>query len=274
LSIKRQGKSPEFVPADVHNFATLTYRLIDSALYSAREYNRKRMCGRFTLTERDGKLVEARLGLTDGALAAIGGYAPRYNLAPTQDHFVLVTNYENRAAMRARWGLVPYWSSDTSRASQAINAKSETIDSTRTFREAFQKRRCVVPADGFYEWTGPRTARQPMWIKRRDGQLLLFAGLYEQWKPAVGDMLTTFTILTCAANTTMTPVHNRMPVILSDRDADDWMNPREANPLALKRMLVPAPENLLEMRPVSPLVNDVRNEGAELLTEPIQRSLF
>jgi putative SOS response-associated peptidase YedK len=232
------------------------------------------MCGRFTLTERDGKLIEARLGLTDGALDALGDYVPRYNIAPTQPYFVVVTRYENRAILPARWGLVPYWAKDSSRAGQAINAKSETVETTPTFREAFRKRRCVVPADGFYEWTGGRSARQPLWIRRRDGQLLLFAGLYEEWKPADGDRETTFTILTCAANATMAAVHNRMPVILSDRDADDWMNPREADPVALKRMLIPAKEDVLEMRPVSALVNDVRNEGPELLAAPAQRSLF
>lgn len=233
------------------------------------------MCGRFTLTERNGKLVEARLGLPDGAIAsAIGDYVPRYNIAPTQPFFVVITRFENRALIPARWGLVPYWSKDSSRAGQAINAKSETVESTPTFREAFRKRRCVVPADGFYEWTGGRSARQPMWIRRRDRQLLLFAGLYEEWKPANAAAETTFTILTCAANSAMAAVHNRMPVILSDRDADDWMNPREADPLSLKRMLIPAAEDVLEMRPVSPLVNNVRNEGAELLAEPLQRSLF
>jgi putative SOS response-associated peptidase YedK len=229
------------------------------------------MCGRFTLTERDRSLVEARLGVPAGALA---DYAPRYNIAPTQPWFVVVARYENRAILPARWGLVPYWSKDASRAANHINAKSESVESTPAFRQAFEQRRCVVPADGFYEWTGPRTARQPVWIRRRDRQLLLFAGLYEVWKPAAGVAETTFTILTCAANSTMAAVHNRMPVILSDRDADDWMNPREAHPLTLKRMLIPAANDLLDLQPVSPAVNDVRNEGPELLAAPIQRSLF
>jgi len=98
--------------------------------------------------------------------------------------------------------------------------------------------------------------------------LMLFAGLYEQWTPIGASAVTAFTILTCAANSTIAAVHDRMPVILSDRDADDWMNPREADPLSLKRMLIPAAEDALEMRPASPLVNSVRNEGPELLGEP------
>ena len=216
------------------------------------------------MTERDGKLVEARLGVPPGALA---DYAPRYNIAPTQPYFVVAMKYENRTILPAKWGLVPCGSKDARRAAQCINARCETVESRSAFRDAYKHRRCVVPADGFYEWTGPRSARQPHWIHRRDGQLLLFAGLYEQWQPETGAAETTFTILTCAANSMMSRVHDRMPVILSDRDADDWMNPREPDPHALKRMLIPAAEELLEMTPVSPLVNNVLNEGPELLAK-------
>ncbi len=223
------------------------------------------MCGRFTLTERDRNLLEARLGVGAGAL---GDYRPRYNIAPMQRHFIVVAAYENRAIIHARWGLVPRWAKDASRAAQAINARSETVESKPTFRDALKRRRCVVPADGFYEWTGPRSARQPLWIHRRDGQLLLFAGLYEEWKPSGGESETTFTILTCAANSVIAAVHDRMPLILTDRDADDWMNPREPDPLALKRLLIPAAPDVLDMRPASPLVNSVRNDGPELLADP------
>src|SRR5579863_3805743 len=127
------------------------------------------MCGRFTMTERDRNLLETRLGVPAGALG--GDYTPRYNIAPTQDYFVVVMAYENRVILHARWGLVPYWAKDARRAGQGINAQSETVESKLTFREAFARRRCVVPADGFYEWTGPRNARRPLWIHRRDGQL-------------------------------------------------------------------------------------------------------
>jgi putative SOS response-associated peptidase YedK len=223
------------------------------------------MCGRFTLTERDRSLLARRLGVPADAL---GDFVPRYNIAPTQDYFVFVMVYESRTIVPAKWGLVPQGSKDASHAAQFINARSETAASRPPFRDAFKRRRCVVPADGFYEWTGPRSARRPLWIHRRDGQLLLFAGLYEEWTPAGGNALTTFTIMTCAANSMMAAVHDRMPVILTDRDADDWMNLRDADPLMLKRMLIPAAEEVLEMRPASPLVNSVRNEGPELLCEP------
>jgi putative SOS response-associated peptidase YedK len=163
------------------------------------------------------------------------------------------------------WGLVNRWAKDNSRAGQCINAKAETVEARPSFRDAFKKRRCVVPADGFYEWTGPKSARRPMWIHRADGKLMLFAGLYEDWFPEKARLETTFTIITCEPNAVIQPIHNRMPVILDNRAADDWMNPTEADPLSLKRMLIPAPDDLLLAQPASPLVNSVKNDGPELL---------
>jgi putative SOS response-associated peptidase YedK len=148
-----------------------------------------------------------------------------------------------------------------------INAKAETVDKLPSFREAFERRRCVVPADGFFEWRGPKARREPLWIHPADGALLLFAGLFEAWQPQLGEWRTTFTILTTAANRTIEPIHNRMPVILDEAGADDWMNGRERDPLSLKRLLAPAPDDLLVVRPASPLVNSVKNEGPELLED-------
>jgi putative SOS response-associated peptidase YedK len=220
------------------------------------------MCGRFTLTERDLERLARKLGVPVDALV---NYSARYNIAPMQNHFIVTAEYESRKASVARWGLVPRWAKDNKRASQCINAIAETVEVKPSFRDAFKQRRCVVPADGFYEWSGPRSARRPQWIHRRDGELMLFAGLYESWRPPEGESETTFTIITCAPNAVTAPIHNRMPVILSDRDADDWMNPREPDPLSLKRLLVPAPDDLLTVQPASPLANSVKNEGPELL---------
>ena len=158
-------------------------------------------------------------------------------------------------------------------AAKCINARSETIETRPAFRDAFQKRRCVVPADGFFEWTGPKTARQPTWFHREDSQLLLFAGLYEAWQKEQGAWETTFTILTTAANAVLESYHDRMPVILADRDADDWMDPRAPSPRALKRLLVPAPDDLLIATPVSPEVNNVDNDSPDLLQPAGQMSL-
>jgi putative SOS response-associated peptidase YedK len=159
------------------------------------------------------------------------------------------------------------WAKDASRASTCINAKVETVDQLPSFREAFEKRRCVVPADGFYEWRGPKARREPLWIHAADNALLLFAGLFEAWQPRRGEWQTTFTIITTAANRKLEPIHKRMPVILDEAGAADWMNLREPDPRSLKRLLTPAANDLLVVRPASPLVNSAKNEGPELLED-------
>jgi putative SOS response-associated peptidase YedK len=229
------------------------------------------MCGRFTITRRDGNMLAAELGVDADSFV---DYRPRYNVAPTQMHYVVRVKFENREVLPARWGLVNTWAKDASAAAKNINARAETVESRRAFSEAFIKRRCVVPADGFFEWTGPKTARQPTWFHREDNQLLLFAGLYESWRPKPNQWETTFTILTTDANALTSQYHDRMPVILADRDADDWMDPRAPDPLALKKLLVPAPADLLVATPVSPDVNDVDNDSPDLLKTGGQMSFI
>jgi putative SOS response-associated peptidase YedK len=212
------------------------------------------MCGRFTLTWDDWRQVVDALGVQDAG-DAFADYRPRFNIAPTDQHFIVTSEFERREAQRARWGLVNRSAKDNSRASQCINAKAKTLEERPTFREAFLRRRCVVPANGFYEWTGPKSKRQPLWIHLRAGGLMLFAGLYKSWYPEGDRPEVTFTIVTCAANAAIAEIHDRMPVILDERAAEDWMNLRERDPLSLKRLLTPASADLLVMRPASPLVN-------------------
>jgi putative SOS response-associated peptidase YedK len=223
------------------------------------------MCGRFTLTWDRWRRVADRLGLAADAEIA-KDYRPRWNIAPTDEHFIVTSRFEQRNAQRARWGLVNRWARDAKRAAQAINAKAETLDKLPSFREAFQQRRCIVPADGFYKWTGPKERRQPFWIHPTYEGLLLFAGLYENWYPEPNRGALTFTIITCPANALIGTIHDRMPVILDEAGTEDWMNPREADSASLKRLLVSAPEEMLEMRPASPLVNSLKNDGPELLS--------
>jgi putative SOS response-associated peptidase YedK len=223
------------------------------------------MCGRFTLTWDPSRRVADRLGLAADAELA-GGYRPRWNIAPTDEHFIVTSRFEQRSAQRARWGLVNRWVRDRKHAAQTINAKAEILDKIPSFREAFEQRRCVIAADGFYEWTGPKERRQPFWIHPADGGLILFAGLYESWYPEPNRGALTFTIITCAPNELVGTIHDRMPVVLDERGAEDWMNPRERHPASLKRLLVPASEGTLEMRAASPLVNSVKNDGPELLS--------
>ncbi len=221
------------------------------------------MCGRFGLTKGPSRELADLLGVEE---AECSFHSARYNIAPTQDHFVLISQYERRKVLPARWGLVNRSARDSSRAAQCINAMAETVDTKPSFREAFRQRRCLVPADGFYEWVGGKQARLPMWFYPRDDGLLFFAGLFEEWQPPVGPSQMTFTILTCPPNAITRPVHNRMPVILPSAKAqEDWINPHEANPLSLKRLLIPAPDDLLQVRPASSLVNNVKNEGPELM---------
>jgi len=221
------------------------------------------MCGRFGLTRETSPELAYLLGVDEAHLSF---HRPRYNIAPTQEHFVLISEYERRKVLRARWGLVNSGAQDNLRAAQCINAMAETVEVRASFRDAFRKRRCIVPADGFYEWVGSKRDRKPIWFHARDGGLLFFAGLYEKWSPQLGQTEITFTIITCAPNAVTRPIHNRMPVILPRTKAhEDWFNPGEPEAMSLKRLLIPAPDDLLVTQPASSLVNSVQNEGPELL---------
>lgn len=226
------------------------------------------MCGRFTLTRQDRRELARLLGVDEDDLR---DYRPRYNIAPTDQHFIVTSKYERRTARAASWGLVNSWATDNRQASQCINAKAETLEERRAFREAFLQRRCVIPADGFYEWRGPKTQREPVWIHSSNGGLLLFAGLYESWRVKPGKWQRTFTIVTTRANSLIKSVHDRMPVILDERKAEDWMNSNEAALERLKPLLVPAPNEMLAITPASPLVNSVKNDSPELLEGGVTR---
>jgi len=233
------------------------------------------MCGRFTLTRSDRRELAELLGVDEKDLR---DYQPHYNIAPLQDHFVIRSKYEGRELLPARWGLVNSWATNGGSAASCINAKAETIETRPSFKDAFAKRRCLVPADGFYEWRGRKDYREPLWIHSVTGGLLWLAGLYEVWQPEPGRWQRTFTIITTGANRLLEPVHDRMPVILDERAAEDWMNPRERDLLQLKALLKPAPDEDLVLSPASSLVNSVKNDGPELLvpdrTIAVQRSLF
>jgi putative SOS response-associated peptidase YedK len=159
---------------------------------------------------------------------------------------------------------VNFWMTDRKQAFKNINARAETVQKLPSFREAFAQRRCVVPADGFFEWTGPKTSRQPIWFHRPDRGLLLFAGLYESWRPSPTEKERTFTIITTEANSTVAPVHNRMPVILPAEAVDEWLYPR-ASPTALLAQLRPAADDLLAAIPVSTRINSVKNDDPDCL---------
>ena len=236
------------------------------------------MCGRFTLAYRERERLAEELGVNVEQIPA-AEYRPRYNIAPTDAHWIVHLRYEDRQVLPARWGLVNSWAKDAKRAAAQINARAETLASAHAFRDAFVKRRCAVPADGFFEWVGPSTgsgrgagaSRQPIWFHRSDGGLILFAGLYESWQPQPGQWQRTFTIVTTEPNAVVSPIHDRMPVILPDDVVDLWLDPREENEERLGSLLRPAAEDVLIATPVSPRVNSVKNDDAACL-EPVDAS--
>jgi putative SOS response-associated peptidase YedK len=226
------------------------------------------MCGRFTLTYRERQHLAEELGVNVEEIND-ADYKPRYNVAPTDPHWIVRMRYEEREILPAKWGLINTWAKDAKRAAKQINARAETIATNSAFRDAFARRRCVVPADGFYEWIGAGKTRQPIWFHRRDGKLILFAGLYESWPQTPDSWQRTFTIITTTPNNLMAPIHDRMPVILSGDDVDYWLDPREEDTESLKALLAPPPEDLLAKLSVSQRVNSVKNDDPACL-EPAE----
>jgi putative SOS response-associated peptidase YedK len=218
------------------------------------------MCGRFTLTiHHFGSVIESLEAVIEPELLA--GYRPRYNVAPGQQHWILRSESGRREIVPADWGLINSWSKDPAVAYRQINARAETAAERPAFRQAFQKRRCLCPADGFYEWCGPRKAREPHWFHAPDRSLLLFAGLYEGWTdPSTGELKTTFTIITTEANDVVRPVHDRMPVLIGRDRIDSWLTGDRPGEL-----LKPAPVKVLTSQAASSRVNSVRNDDPECL---------
>jgi len=227
------------------------------------------MCGRYTLTTDVDELVEV---FDAPPLDGVDLGLPRYNIAPTQEVPVVAEGRPGRRTALFRWGLVPRWADDPSIGNRMINARSETVDRRTAFRDAFRDRRCVVPADGFYEWLAPpegeRGPKRPYWFHRPDGRPFALAGLWERWEGTEGELLS-FTILTTDANEEVAPVHERMPVVLPDDRWERWLE-ADADPSALEELVGPAPSGLLEAREVRTVVNSPANDGPECI-EPVDR---
>ncbi len=214
------------------------------------------MCGRYSQRYSWSELYEL-YQLTGPAL----NLAPRYNIAPTQNATVIRVGNDGRYASQMRWGLIPSWAKDISFGAKTINARSETVAEKPSFRSAFKKRRCLVPADGYYEWVGPKGDKQPYRIVVNDGALFSFAGLWETWNKD-GETIESFTIITCAPNAVTGPIHPRMPVILAQDDYDDWLGGDD------DKLLRPYPAESMSAYPVSRAVNNVKNDTPECI-EPI-----
>jgi putative SOS response-associated peptidase YedK len=218
------------------------------------------MCGRFTLTTPPQALEELfEIRCTDNL-------APRYNIAPTQQASIIgLTRNGQRELRNFNWGLVPQWAKDTSQAAKAINARSETLAEKPTFREAFARRRCLVPTDGFYEWATLADGRkQPYFLALGDRRCFAFAGLWEGWRSAAGEIHRSFTIITTTAITELEDLHHRMPVILSPDNYAAWLDPA-ASMGGLQAMLRPYRLQPVTRLAVGPTVNNARRDDASCL---------
>ena len=219
------------------------------------------MCGRLTLqistTQLSAFLDALRMPLFTDLI-------PRFNICPTQPVACIRQSENNdRQAALLRWGLVPFWANDLKIGARMINARSETVASKPAFRTAFKSRRCLVIADGFYEWKKVGKTKQPYYISRIDRQPLLMAGLWESWQNQSepdDDPVETCTILTTQANSIMQPLHDRMPVILGEEHFDLWLDNQFKDRVQLEKILVPFAEDELQTWPVGTLVNKAAND--------------
>jgi putative SOS response-associated peptidase YedK len=219
------------------------------------------MCGRFTQQRPTSEI--ARIFEAEDLAGDPGGH---FNVAPTADAAVVVQREDRRAVRRYRWGLIPPWSDDPRIASRTFNARAETLATSPLFRDAFRRRRCLVPVDGFYEWLRSGSKRQPMLIRDPSGLPLALAGLWTgRQDPESGEWLRTFTIVTSRPNAFMAGIHDRMPVVMPPASWDRWLDPAPADAGELRALLEPRDDMALDAYAVPTLVNNVRNDGESLV---------
>jgi putative SOS response-associated peptidase YedK len=218
------------------------------------------MCGRFAL-RTPIKSIAKEFGIEE-----MPPIEARYNIAPTQVILSVLQIKDERRMKHLKWGLVPSWTKDASMGARLINARRETVAEKPAFREAFQKRRCLIPADGFYEWQRLGSGRkQPFFFSMRDERPFGFAGLWERWQGEDGVVIESCTILTTAANEMLRPVHDRMPVILHHTDYDLWLDEDVRKRDLRKELLQPYPASEMTSHPVSTSINSPRSQGVELI---------
>ncbi len=218
------------------------------------------MCGRF-VQHSPNREYAGMLGLED--LPEEEG-VPNYNISPTQQVLAVRSDdFGRREMVRLRWGLVPNWSQGPDSRYSMINARAETVHQRPAYRAAFKYRRCLIPADGFYEWKAGAGGKQPYFIRSRDGRPFAFAGLWEHWEGTQGSVIDSCTIIVTEANQSIRSVHERMPVIVSPGDYGFWLDPASDRD-ALRALLAPFAD-ALEIYPVSRKVNNPRSQGPDLL---------
>ncbi len=220
------------------------------------------MCGRYTLSA-DPEVLRSHFDL--GEVPAL---PPRFNIAPSQEAPLIRQGPEHRELALARWGLVPFWAKGPKTRYRMINARAETVATKPAFRHAFRRRRCLVPADGFYEWQARPGGKQPYYFRLIGQAVFAFAGLWERWE-GEEETLESFTIIVTDANALVRPIHDRMPVILDPADYMRWLDPGYRDSAALRQLLLPYPPERMTGYPVSTRVNAPGEEGPELI-QPIR----
>lgn len=220
------------------------------------------MCGRFAL--KNPKALKAAFLLKEDP-----DLRPRYNIAPTQNVAIIRDNGEDRHLSLARWGLIPSWSKSAASGYSTINARAESVDTKPTYRTPFKRQRCIIPADGFYEWHLQNGVKVPHHICLQDEQPFAIAGLWDVWKGPEGD-ITSCTIIVTSANQFMQKLHDRMPVILEPKDYDQWLDSNYQDVPSLKTLLEPSPDEWLKAWPVNRILNNPRNESAECVSAYVE----
>lgn len=217
------------------------------------------MCGRFAY------FVPAEQLAQHYGLASAPPQVERYNIAPSQNVLAIrQAQSGEREAAPLKWGLIPHWAKDPTIGNRMINARGETVAEKPSFRQAFKKRRCIIPASGFYEWGPSSAGKWPYYIRPADSPLLSFAGLWESWRTPDGEPLDSCTIITTAANESLARIHQRMPVCLPESSYDAWLDPESTKETCLE-LLTALPAAAFEIQPVSKTVNNPRNDSKELV---------
>ena len=220
------------------------------------------MCSRYNLTAPPDA-VRAWFGL-----AAVHEFPPRYNIAPTQPVAIVRNGLRGQRELAlVRWGLIPSWVKDPRERATLVNARAETAAEKPSFRGGMRHRRCLVPATGYYEWTGKTRARMPHLIRPAAGGLMALGGLWEHWLGADGSELETMAILTVDANETVAGIHDRMPLVIQPADFERWLDCRPGSGTVVADLLVPPPDGLLHVVPIAPALNNPRLEGPEILRQ-------
>ena len=223
------------------------------------------MCGRFVAATPPSVLAEQFV--VDEVV--VDDRPPSWNVAPTAEVYAVARSRQgSRRLGTLRWGLVPSWADNPTAGARHINARAETVASNGVYRESFARRRCIVPADGFYEWQAPAEpgdSKQPFYIRAVDGRPLALAGLWDSWRDAEGRWMRTCAIVTTEANAVVAPLHNRMPVVLPEAAWGGWLDPGALDVGGARALLVPAPPEVLERHPVSAAVNSARDDAPDLV---------